>query len=146
MNSETHITNLLYLYAELMDAGRLKDVAALFARARVKLGGGQVVEGSAPLLKQWRAFVRLYPCGTPRTRHAITNAIVEVDEAAGTARSRSCYTVFQHTDALPFQAICGGRYHDEFVREDGAWHFAARDYSLLDFTGDLSQHLLLPVP
>lgn len=146
MSPETHITNLLYRYAELMDEGRLEETAALFAKARVKLGDGRVVEGSAPMLDQWRAFVRIHPCGTPRTRHVITNAIVEVDEAAGTASSRSCYTVFQQTDTLPFQAICGGRYHDEFIRENGAWRFAARDYSLFDFHGDLSQHLLLPVP
>jgi len=46
---------------------------------------------------------------------------------------------------LPLQAICAGRYHDRFVRADGAWHFAARDYSMLDMIGDLSQHMLQPV-
>jgi 3-phenylpropionate/cinnamic acid dioxygenase small subunit len=145
MSPETHITNLLYRYAELMDAGDLEGVAALFEHADVTLGAGQVVHGSAPMLANWRAFVRIYPCGTPRTRHVITNPIVEVDEAAGTATCRSAYTVFQQTDVLPLQAICAGRYHDRFVRADGAWRFAARDYSMLDMIGDLSQHMLQPV-
>ncbi|MBC2650283.1 nuclear transport factor 2 family protein [Novosphingobium aerophilum] len=146
MSPETPITNLLYRYAELMDAGRLEETAALFARARVTLSGGVVLEGAAPMLEQWRRFVRIYPCGTPRTRHVVTNPIVEIDAAGGTATCRSCYTVFQQTPDLPFQAICGGRYHDSFARgEDGTWHFATRDYSLLDFLGDVSQHLLLPV-
>ncbi len=146
MSPETHITNLLYRYAELMDEGRLEDVAALFADATIVMGGDQVVHGAAPMLDQWRRFVRIHPCGTPRTRHVITNAIVEVDEVAGSASCRSCYTVFQQTDSLALQPVCAGRYHDTFVRVDGAWRFATRDYSLLDMIGDLSQHLLLPVP
>lgn len=146
MSPETQITNLLYRYAELMDAGELEHVSALFDHAEVTLGGGRVVQGAAPLLEQWRAFVRIHPCGTPRTKHVITNAIVEVDDIAGTASCRSTYTVFQQTEALPLQAICAGRYHDTFVRVDGAWRFATRDYSLLDMIGNLSQHLLLPVP
>jgi hypothetical protein len=71
---------------------------------------------------------------------------VEVDEAAGTATCRSYYAVFQATPTLPLQAICAGRYHDAFVRMDGQWHFSERDYALLDLVGDVSQHLLIPVP
>ncbi|MCP1471726.1 3-phenylpropionate/cinnamic acid dioxygenase small subunit [Sphingobium sp. OAS761] len=145
MSAATAITNLLYRYAELMDAGDLEAVAALFERARIKTGGGEVVEGSAPMLALWRAHVRIFPDGTPRTKHVITNPIVEVDEAAGTATCRSYYTVLQQTDDLPLQAICAGRYHDAFVRADGQWHFSERDYSMLDLVGDLSQHLLIPV-
>jgi len=145
MNSATHITNLLYRYAECMDAGDLDGVAALFAHARVRTGGGEVIEGSAPMLALWRKHVRIHPCGTPRTKHVITNPIVEIDEHAGTATCRSYYTVFQATPHLPLQAICAGRYHDAFVRTDDAWHFSERDYSLLDLTGDLSAHLLVAV-
>jgi 3-phenylpropionate/cinnamic acid dioxygenase small subunit len=145
MESTTAITNLLYRYAELMDAGELEQVADLFADARVTLGGGQVVSGAASMLEQWRAFVRIHPCGTPRTRHVITNPIIEIDETAGTAICRSVYTVFQQTPELPLQAIASGRYHDSFERVDGAWRYATRDYSMLDYIGDLSQHMLLPV-
>lgn len=145
MGSATAITNLLYRYAELMDAGKLEEVAAMFEHARVTLGGGKVVEGAAPMLEQWRAFVRIHPCGTPRTRHVITNPIVEIDEAVGRASCRSVYTVFQQTPELPLQAIASGRYHDTFERVEGIWRFATRDYSMLDYIGDLSQHLLLPV-
>ena len=145
MSSATAITNLLYRYAELMDAGDLEGAAALFERTLVRTGDGAVIEGSAPMLALWRAHVRIYPCGTPRTKHVISNPIVEVDEDAGTATCRSYYTVMQATPDLPLQAICAGRYHDAFVRVDGQWHFSERDYSLLDLVGDLSQHLLIPV-
>lgn len=145
MSAATAITNLLYRYTELMDAGELEGAAALFSNARVSLAGGRVIEGSAALLEQWRAFVRIYPCGTPRTRHVVSNPIVEIEANADSAVCCSVYTVFQHTPAMPLQAIASGRYHDGFERVDGVWRFASRDYSMLDFAGDLSQHLLLPV-
>jgi len=145
MNSATLITNLLYRYAELMDAGDLEAVAALFAHARIKLGSGETVEGSAPMLELWRTHVRIHPCGTPRTKHVITNPIVDIDEDAGTATCRSYYTVIQATADLSLQAICAGRYHDTFACMDGEWRFTGRDYSMLDLIGDLGQHLLVPV-
>ena len=145
MGAATEITNLLYRYAELIDAGALADAAQMFARARVSMRDGSVVEGAAPMLAQWRAYVRIYPCGTPRTRHVITNPIISVDSDAGSATCRSVYTVFQQTPDLPLQPIGSGRYHDSFVREDGVWRFATRDYGLLDYIGDVSKHLLLPV-
>ena len=94
----------------------------------------------AGLLALWRRIIVLYPCGTPRTRHLISNPIVEIDEAAGTATARSCYTVLQATEQLPLQAIASGRYHDCFARIDGQWCFTAREYRL-DLVGDMSRHL-----
>jgi 3-phenylpropionate/cinnamic acid dioxygenase small subunit len=137
------ITNLLYRYAELMDAGDLEAVAALFRFARVRTGDGVV--GSEGLLASWRKHVRLYPCGTPRTKHVVTNPILEIDEAAGTARCRSYYTVLQAAPELPLQVIAAGRYHDAFEHVDGEWRFAERDYTLFDLVGDVSRHLLVPV-
>jgi 3-phenylpropionate/cinnamic acid dioxygenase small subunit len=139
------VTNLLYRYAELMDAGDLEAVAALFTHARIKTGSDGTIEGAEPMLALWRAHVKIYTDDTPRTKHVITNPIVEVDDAAGTATCRSYFTVIQAAPGLPLQAICAGRYHDSFERVDGTWRFATRDYSMLDLVGDLSQHLLIPV-
>ena len=84
--------------------------------------------------------------GTPLTKHVITNPIVEVDEAAGTASCRSYYTVFQQTDDFPLQPVIEGRYHDEFERVDGVWRWSYRDYSLVDLVGDMSHHAAQPIP
>ncbi|WP_374281672.1 nuclear transport factor 2 family protein [Novosphingobium sp.] len=140
MIAQFAITNLLYRYAEMIDAGDLAGAAALFGHARIKMRGGEELD-SAALLASWRRRVVLHPCGTPRTRHVVTNPIIEVDEAAGTATCRSCYTVLQQTETLPLQVIAAGRYLDTFARVDGEWRFASRDYSLFDMPGDLSQHL-----
>ncbi len=139
--SAVEITNLLYRYAELIDAGDLAGAAALFTHAKIKMAGSEQPQDNQAVLAVWRNYMRIYPCGTPRTKHVITNPIVEIDEAAGRATCRSYYTVLQATDDLPLQAVAAGRYHDAFERVDGAWRFSYRDYSLLDLKGDLSGHL-----
>lgn len=137
------ITNLLYRYAEFMDGGDLESAAALFAHARIKVGAGGEFLDSAGMLRLWRHGVKIHPDGTPRTKHIITNPIIDVDEEARTATCRSYYTVLQQTDAVALQVIAAGRYNDEFEYTDGSWRFSFRDYSLFDLRGDLSDHLMI---
>ena len=80
-NSATEIANLLYRYAELMDGGELEAVAEMFRHARMKSRSAGELLDNAGMLEQWRRFVKIYPCGTPRTKHVVTNPIIEVDEA-----------------------------------------------------------------
>ncbi|WP_116368526.1 nuclear transport factor 2 family protein [Parahaliea mediterranea] len=134
------ITNLLYLYAEKIDSGDLEGASHLFRHARVRTRDSQFID-EAGLLALWRKHVVIYECGTPRTKHVVTNPIVEVDDEAGTATARSYYTVLQATAGLSLQPIAAGRYHDRFERVDGLWRFCERDYSLLDMAGDMSHHL-----
>jgi 3-phenylpropionate/cinnamic acid dioxygenase small subunit len=131
------IANLLYRYAETIDSGDFEGAAALFAHAGVKMGDAEV--GGAELLDVWRSAIILYD-GVPRTKHVITNPIIEVDEAAGLASCRSYYTVMQQVGDTPLQPVICGRYHDSFERVDGVWRFCYRNYSLTDLLGDLSRH------
>jgi 3-phenylpropionate/cinnamic acid dioxygenase small subunit len=139
------IENLLYTYAERLDAGDLEGVADLFAHGRIQPAAEApreaIAEGREPVLRMYRRATRLYADGTPRTKHVTTNAIVEADDAAGTGQARSYYTVFQRTEELPLQAIITGRYRDTFRRIDGRWWFDTR-IILVDQVGDLSRHLL----
>lgn len=139
----TAITNILYRYAEMIDAGQFEELEAeLFGRARFIVAAPPAVrlDGAAMAALIVATTIR-HADGTPRTRHVITNPILDIDRDAGTATCRSCYTVFQQTDALPLQPIVAGRYHDRFAREDGRWHLTERDYTMLDMIGDVSQHL-----
>ena len=140
--SAIHISNLLYRYAECLDDGQLVEAAELFRHARIKVQSQPVFLDHAALLGIWQQRIKIYPGGTPRTRHIISNPNIEIDETAGTATVRSCYTVLQATDTLPLQPIASGRYFDEFERVGGVWRFSFRDYSQLDMIGDLSWHLL----
>ena len=148
-DSAREIENLLYRYAELIDAGDLPGVAGLFAHGRIKPGTDAspeaTAEGEEAVLAMYRAATRLYPDGTPRTRHLTTNAIIEVEEGADRAASRSYFTVVQQTDVLPLQPIISGRYHDSFHRIEGQWWFDTR-VMLVDLAGNLKEHLLYELP
>ncbi|MFK8331763.1 nuclear transport factor 2 family protein [Pseudomonas sp. BJa5] len=135
------ITNLLYRYAETMDSGDLQGAAALFRHARIKVPGCDTYLDEAGILRIWQQRLIIYPCGTPRTRHIISNPIIDIDDASARATVRSYYTVLQAPPGHPLQPIAAGRYHDEFERIDQQWRFSFRDYSLLDLAGDLGHHL-----
>ncbi len=145
VDSARQIENLMYTYAERIDAGNLEGVADLFANGQIVASPDAPVEtvvaGRNEVLGMYQGSTRLYPCGTPRTKHVTTNAIIEVDDDAGTASARSYYTVFQQLDDFPLQPIITGRYHDTFHRIDGEWWFDQRTM-LVDQLGDLSRHLL----
>ena len=144
-SSDRAIENLLYTYAERIDAGDLEGVASLFAHGCIKPGADAgpetVARGRDAVLKMYQQATRLYPDGSPRTRHVTTNAIIEVDAGAEHASARSYFTVVQQTEVLPLQPIISGRYHDTFQRIQGVWWFDTR-IMLVDLVGNLKQHLL----
>jgi 3-phenylpropionate/cinnamic acid dioxygenase small subunit len=137
------IQRLLMTYAEYLDAGRFTEVGAMFEHAtyRIEHAGGSHFSSyrGAAQVREFCAGTRLYPDGTPRTKHVISNVIIELD---GDRASSRCYaTVFQQTDALPLQPIAAGRYVDQFERVDGQWRFA--DRLITGFLlGDRSQHVV----
>ena len=137
------IENLLYTYAERIDLGDLDGVAELFADGEIAMEGTEMVRrGRDEIREMYALATRLYEDdGTPKTKHVTTNVIVEVDEASGTAASRSYFTVFQQTPVLPLQAIISGRYHDCFEYQNDRWRFASRRI-ICDLIGDMSQHVL----
>ncbi|HVH04956.1 MAG TPA: nuclear transport factor 2 family protein [Myxococcota bacterium] len=139
------IENLLYTYAERIDAGDLEGVADLFVHGRIlpsaDAPADRAIVGRDRVLALYRGSTRLYDDGTPRTKHVTTNTIIEVADGASTAAARSYYTVFQRVDDLPLQPIIAGRYRDTFHRIDGRWWFDSRTM-IVDLVGDLSRHLL----
>ncbi len=139
------VHNLLFRYAEAIDAGDFEGIAELLAHARIGGEDGEaVVLGRAGVLAMFTGSTRRYPDGTPGTRHVTSNVILEAGPD-GTVDARSTYTVLQAVAGLPLQPIVSGRYRDRFERIDGAWRFAERRFAL-DLVGDVSHHLLTPVP
>ena len=143
-DSGRDIENLIYAYAERLDAGDLDGVAELFAHGRIcgiENGPPETVfTGVAGVRQMYEMATRLYDDGTPKTKHNTSNVQVYVDDSAGTARSRSYYAVTQATPDLPLQVIVTGHYHDTFHRVDGAWWFDTRTM-FVDQVGDMSHHL-----
>lgn len=138
------ITTLIYSYAELLDAGDLDGVGGLFAHGRicgVENGPPETVfAGSDRVRQMYEMAIQFYEDGTPKTKHLTTNVQLEVDDAAGTAKSTAYYCVTQATPDLPLQVIVTGHYRDTFHRIEGVWWFDSRTM-FIDQVGDVSHHL-----
>jgi 3-phenylpropionate/cinnamic acid dioxygenase small subunit len=146
-DARAEIAELVYAYAERIDAGDFAGLAALLGHAVVKAGGAVLADRDAAVLQRiYETTTRRYEDGTPRTRHVVTNLIIEIDEADGAAASaRSTFTVYQALADFPLQAVIAGRYHDRFRNENGIWRFDEREI-VTELFGDLSRHLLITVP
>jgi 3-phenylpropionate/cinnamic acid dioxygenase small subunit len=136
------ITELLYRYAELIDAGDFDGVGRLLARATFGGSGPQGASGAENIAKLFGATTRRYPRhgNTPRTRHLVFNPIVDVADNTATARSTFC--VVQNTETVPLQPIVVGRYSDTFSCDDAGWYFTSRRVDV-EMIGDISAHLML---
>jgi hypothetical protein len=140
------IENLLYRYAELIDAGDYEGIGELFAHGRIAdEGGTPMATGAEAVTKLYYTTTRKYDDGTPKTQHILTNPLVEFGADGTTATCRSRFTVLQQTDLLPLQPIISGAYVDSFESVDGTWRYTEKRMCMRLF-GDLSQHLLIEVP
>lgn len=139
--AERSILNLLFTYAERVDAGDFDGVSRLFDGAQVFMAGPDqpAVPGSMVGAVMAR-FVKVYD-GIPRTKHLVTNSIIDAD-GPSSAVARSQFTVLQDVPGvLPLQVVASGRYHDRFVTDDGVtWRFVER-VMLVDAHGNVSAHL-----
>ena len=137
------ITNLLYRYAELIDAGDYEGIGEHLQHAVITTDGSdQEIRGAEAIAGMYHASTRRYDDGTPLSKHVITNPIVEIADDGLNATCRSYYTVLQKAGDTPLRPIITGRYRDEFEKVDGEWRFSRRHMGI-DQIGDLSLHLLI---
>ncbi len=140
------IRKLVYQYADHIDRGDLRAVAAMFSHGRIIAADSEGREnefvGEEAVYNLMSAFTRLYPDnGTPHTKHMTTNVMVELNEDGRTAASQAYCIVFQALPDFPLQPVIGVRYHDRFEKTDQGWRFSRRRMET-DLLGDLSRHLL----
>ena len=142
VDARTAIENLLYRYAERIDAGDFAGVGELFSRGRILDPAGRVIgTGAAEVEAIYVRSTRRYADGTPGTQHLTTNVILEFADDGRSARARSRFTVMQALEDFPLQCIITGHYEDRFARDDGGgWHFVERQMKPT-LVGDLSRHL-----
>ena len=75
------ITKLIYTYAERIDLGDFAGVGELFDQATLTFEGfGDAVSGREAIEALYGRTTRRFEDGTPRTKHVMTNLIVDVDD------------------------------------------------------------------
>ena len=138
------IQNLVFRYVRCLDRGDFAGVGRLFAHADLHSQAGLVARCNPELVARvWRRHTLLYETGTPRTRHVVTNLIIEPD-GDDRARAESYVVVIQQTRTLPLQPIIAGDYFDRFAKVDGQWRFTERRIGT-EMLGNLSEHLAIPL-
>ena len=137
------ITKLIYTYAERIDGGDFAGVGELFAHATLTFEGyGDAVSGSEAIEALYTRSTHRYEDGTPRTKHVMTNVIVDVADDGTQASSRSYFTVLQAVPgALALQPVIAGRYRHTYELAQGHWRVASM-HVMIDLMGDLGQHML----
>ncbi|MBO0143333.1 nuclear transport factor 2 family protein [Agrobacterium sp. Ap1] len=139
--AESEISRLISTYVHNVDDGKIAENAELLADARFQVGEA-IVHGRDEVAKFFQNNVQHHDDGTPRTWHAVSNVIIDVDTPTS-ARAVSYFTVHQELAGLPLQPIVTGRYLDTFNFVDGKWRFASRSVQPR-LIGELGYHVATP--
>jgi len=139
LDAEREITRLISTYPYLVDSGKFDEVAKLLQHATLQVPG-HVVKGRAEIEQYFVSGIQRHYDETPRTWHAVSNILVNVDLDKDSATSTSYFTVHQELPKFPLQAICTGRYEDRFAKLDGTWQFIRREV-VAHLMGDVKFHV-----
>jgi 3-phenylpropionate/cinnamic acid dioxygenase small subunit len=145
MTWESHrdIERLMFRYARSVDLAQWDELGRLFTHGQVRATtSDDVATGATEVANLWAGVNKVHSDGTLRTRHLLTNIMIDIDEDAGTAVAESYFMVFQATDITPLQPIAGGRYTDQFRRRDGVWWFEEK-FIHVDQVGNVADHLVV---
>jgi hypothetical protein len=116
------VRNLIGAYCQLLDDRRVAELAALHARDATFEAMGQTFRGPAEIQ---RFFDDNVP-PSARGKHLCFNSVLHLDDDRGTGVTDYAVLVPTEGGFGLTNAAAVGRYHDEFVREDGEWRFASR--------------------
>lgn len=139
--AESEIRRLITTYAHNVDDGKISENAQLLADARFQVVDAVVV-GRDEVARFFINNVQHHADGTPRTWHAISNTIIDVDSATS-AKAVSYFTVHQELPGLPLQPIVTGLYTDTFEYIKGEWRFTSR-WVQPRLSGELRHHVATP--
>ncbi len=147
IDARNAIENLIFSYAERIDAGDFAAIGELFAKGRVLGPAGDVLgSGRDEIRSIYQRSTKVYEDGSPMTQHMTSNVILELASDGRSATARSRFTVMQALPDFPLQCIITGYYEDRFAFEEAqGWHFVER-WMKPKLIGDLSRHLNYEIP
>lgn len=126
LESEKQIREVIIKYGEYLDARDYADYAALFAKDGTWTGGFGSFTGPAAIQKMLEDNMGKPPPGYVNKDNFHLDTTVTVDVHGDTATAESRYLFFIRTPDNRPQPMLAGRYHDEFVRENGQWKIKSR--------------------
>jgi len=144
VNSYLEIQSLIHEMAWMIDTEREEEMIRTLMKDCVHQTPPNYTEMPAIEQAEWagKAHKRWGPDRKNLTKHLITNLNIDIDEEAGTARSRCYLTILQGVREVgfPLQPIFCGTYHDTFKRdENGKWFYATHRLDI-DIEGECCNH------
>jgi 3-phenylpropionate/cinnamic acid dioxygenase small subunit len=133
---------LVQRYGALLDAGDMDGVVAMFSRATWRSAATGEVRRTPEEIREVYENIVLHD-GAPRTRHLMTNVVIDMEDGADDATGTSTYTVLQSMAGEPITIVVVGRYEDTYHRGPDGWHLTDRLF-LVDLMGDTSRHVPRP--
>jgi uncharacterized protein (TIGR02246 family) len=126
VEDELAIQRVLVEYAARQDARDYAGYAALFAKNGEWVNGKNAYKGREAILKMLTGLYGTPPPGyvNNESYHISTNFQIDVNGDHATARSRHLL-IMRGPKGEPTPSL-GGRYEDEFIREDGQWKILRR--------------------
>lgn len=142
-NNQDQLRALTYEYTFRLDGGDFAGVAELLAAGSLRMSaqgmGEQAMHGAAEIERFYSNQVVTYD-GDPRTRHLISNHVLDVD--GDSAHGRCYFTVLMKPPRQPIQTVVCGRYFDSFERVAGAWRFREKIIRV-DYLTAIAEHFVI---
>jgi hypothetical protein len=139
------IRALTYEYTFRLDRGDFAGVSELLAAATLRMAArgmdSSELRGRDEIERFYAGQVVTYD-GDPRTRHIISNHVVELAEGGESAKGRSYFTVLQAAPKQPIQTVVCGRYADAFVRDGSEWRFDEKVIEV-DYLTAIGDHFVI---
>ncbi len=130
MNDHEELRTLLALYCQCCDDGRFDAFAELFTEDAEFVVLGKVHAGREAI----KGFMEAAQPPERRGKHVTSNPVLTVEPGGARAEGRTDY-IFVAPAGEGFVIQSVGRYHDQFVRQDGRWRFARREIVFLSSPG-----------
>ena len=129
MNHEASIRQVLAQFIQLRDDKRFAEWAELFTEGGTFEYLATVLVGRTAIVENVEALLR-----RDRGKHLCANSVIDVADDGMSAEVRSDFVKLDPVDrAGPerYEIAVMGRYHDQFVREEGTWRIAVRRVLLI---------------
>jgi hypothetical protein len=145
VNDSEQIRALTYEYTFRLDRGEFSGVADLLARGALRMAAKGMderpIRGQEEIERFYSDQVVTYD-GNPRTRHLITNHVVDVAAGGESAAGRCYFTVLLAAPRQPIETVVCGRYADAFANDGSEWHFTEKVIEI-DYLASIADHFLI---
>jgi hypothetical protein len=144
LEAHRQIEQKIYRMGYALENGDFELVGELLRHATFGADrlGRKIMKGRDAIRDQYTRTNITYPGQGRATREMYTNVLIEIDLDAGTARSKTAYTVAQQIPGVGsrFELLVAGRYEDEWAVVEGEWAWTDR-FIVVQFKNDLDRHM-----